>query len=252
MPWHSVRLNLLTRFQAALPALRPSSRPPLLPSHFFLALFHILLLLRFDSSSQLYDYQLHQPRSVQPFSPWNLGWHLVNQERRTYSPWCTNLCGLPAAREAATPSLARPPSLLSSREIPRASFLLTRAGSIMASRLLISFVRVRAVSLFFPLLFSCQRIRRTESVQNRSTFSVIESPGFYLFLSFFFFFLLVYFWFLGSSIFGFDRLFFIGDESNPSNSIFVFVASRKRRARIDVYKQRQKSCMIDLFIQSRG
>ena len=42
IPWHSVRLNLLTRFQASPAAI--FSTPSLL-LHVFLALFHILLLL---------------------------------------------------------------------------------------------------------------------------------------------------------------------------------------------------------------
>lgn len=78
-------------------------------------------------------------------SPWNLGWHLVNRERRRHSPFCTNF-GLPAASERGPPQTPSPPwgplghrarsiSLLISlvplassreREITRASFLSAR------------------------------------------------------------------------------------------------------------------------------
>lgn len=60
--------------------------------------------------------------------------------------------------------LALSSPLLSAREIPRASFLLTRAGSIMASRLLISSpLYARAVSLF---LFSSLLLSK-DSLSNR-------------------------------------------------------------------------------------
>lgn len=76
IPWHSVRLNLLTRFQAASPALRPFSRP--LPSS-SMSFSHSSTS---SSSSSLVALWLPTPPtpSVQPFSPWNLGWHLVNRE----------------------------------------------------------------------------------------------------------------------------------------------------------------------------
>lgn len=60
--------------------------------------------------------------------------------------------------------LALSSPLLSAREIPRASFLLTRAGSIIASRLLISSpLYARAVSLF---LFSSLLLSKN-SLSNR-------------------------------------------------------------------------------------
>lgn len=76
IPWHSVRLNLLTRFQAASPALQPFSRP-LPPSS--MSFSHSSTS---SSSSSLVALWLPTPPtpSVQPFSPWNLGWHLVNRE----------------------------------------------------------------------------------------------------------------------------------------------------------------------------
>lgn len=120
MPWHSVRLNLLTRFQAALAALQPSfCLPPSLPpcsSLFFILLYFIFFafcillfflfpqsLPRIYSSRRSFMITSTRLRPSNP-SPWNLGWHLVNRERRRRSPFCTNF-GLPAAREAATPSL---------------------------------------------------------------------------------------------------------------------------------------------------
>lgn len=76
IPWYSVRLNLLTRFQAASPALQPFSRP-LPPSS--MSFSHSSTS---SSSSSLVALWLPTPPtpSVQPFSPWNLGWHLVNRE----------------------------------------------------------------------------------------------------------------------------------------------------------------------------
>lgn len=76
IPWHSVRLNLLTRFQAASPALQPFSRP-LPPSS--MSFSHSSTS---SSSSSLVALWLPTPPTpfVQPFSPWNLGWHLVNRE----------------------------------------------------------------------------------------------------------------------------------------------------------------------------
>lgn len=76
IPWHSVRLNLLTRFQAASPALQPFSWP-LPPSS--MSFSHSSTS---SSSSSLVALWLPTPPtpSVQPFSPWNLGWHLVNRE----------------------------------------------------------------------------------------------------------------------------------------------------------------------------
>lgn len=158
IPWHSVRLNLLTRFQAASPALQPFSWP-LPPSS--MSFSHSSTS---SSSSSLVALWLPTPPtpSVQPFSPWNLGWHLVNREN-----------------DAERTVLAAHESLRTSRcerghhpldsEIPRASFLLTRAGSIMASRLLISSpLYARAVSLFLFFFFSCQKICRIDLI--RSTF----------------------------------------------------------------------------------
>ena len=145
IPWHSVRLNLLTRFQAASPALQPFSWP-LPPSS--MSFSHSSTS---SSSSSLVALWLPTPPtpSVQPFSPWNLGWHLVNREN-----------------DAERTVLAAHESLRTSRcerghhpldsEIPRASFLLTRAGSIM----LLAFssprlcTRVQCLFSFFFLLLS--------------------------------------------------------------------------------------------------
>jgi len=107
-PRHSVGINLLTRFhRLALAAPRPSLSPS---SSFPVRPFSVLFLLRLPSpllllllvSSWLYDYLRQLCPSVRPSnpSPWNLGWHLVNRERRRHSPFCTNF-GLPAASERA-------------------------------------------------------------------------------------------------------------------------------------------------------
>jgi hypothetical protein len=185
-PRHSVGINLLTRFhRLALAAPRPSLSPS---SSFPVRPFSVLFLLRLPSpllllllvSSWLYDYLRQLCPSVRPSnpSPWNLGWHLVNRERRRHSPFCTNF-GLPAASERARrkhhlragppPPASRCLSLSLSlswrcrfaslilfssrgREIARASFLSARAhaGSIMAPRLL---------SRVTLLLFSPGRLR---------------------------------------------------------------------------------------------
>lgn len=74
MPWHSVRLNLLTRFQAALATPRPSPPFPLPspPSS--------------TSSVARRSFMITSASSVRPtLHSWNLGWHLVNRERRR--PW---------------------------------------------------------------------------------------------------------------------------------------------------------------------
>lgn len=105
-PRHSVRLNLLTRFHR--PRWQPRGRLPLpVPPR----ITSLVLLLPF--SSWLYDYlrQIRPPvrPSARPSnpSPWNLGWHLVNRERRRHSPFCTNF-GLPAASERGPPQTPSP------------------------------------------------------------------------------------------------------------------------------------------------
>ena len=164
IPWHSVRLNLLTRFQAASPALQPFSRP-LPPSS--MSFSHSSTS---SSSSSLVALWLPTPPtpSVQPFSPWNLGWHLVNRENDAERTVLAAHESLRTSRcERGHHPLDSAP-LLPAREIPRASFLLTRAGSIMASRLLISSpLYARAVSLF--LFFSS-----LESIWFDQLFSLIE------------------------------------------------------------------------------
>lgn len=158
IPWHSVRLNLLTRFQAASPALQPFSWP-LPPSS--MSFSHSSTS---SSSSSLVALWLPTPPtpSVQPFSPWNLGWHLVNRENDAERT-------VLAAHESLRTSRCERGHYPLDSEIPRASFLLTRAGSIMASRLLISSpLYARAVSLFLFFFFSCQKICRIDLI--RSTF----------------------------------------------------------------------------------
>lgn len=114
-PRHSVRLNLLTRFHR--PRWQPRGRlPPRFPSppcHLprpFVAPISSLVLLLPPSHR---GFMITSARSVRPPvrpsnpSPWNLGWHLVNRERRRHSPFCTNF-GLPAASERGPPQTPSP------------------------------------------------------------------------------------------------------------------------------------------------
>jgi len=137
-PRHSVRLNLLTRFHR--PHWQPRGR---LSSSSSSSAPRVRPLLVLVSSSHR-GFMITSARSVRPSirpsnpSPWNLGWHLVNRERRRHSPFCTNF-GLPAASERARRkhhlhhrglghrSLSRFPLGSREREIARASLLSARA-----------------------------------------------------------------------------------------------------------------------------
>lgn len=158
IPWHSVRLNLLTRFQAASPALQPFSWP-LPPSS--MSFSHSSTS---SSSSSLVALWLPTPPtpSVQPFSPWNLGWHLVNRENDAERTVLAAHESLRTSRceRGHHPLDSAPRSRDTSRLL---SFNARRIDYGFSPSHLLAFVRACSVSFPF-FFFSCQKICRIDLI----------------------------------------------------------------------------------------
>lgn len=159
IPWHSVRLNLLTLFQASPAAIFSTPSPSSMSfSHSSTS----------SSSSSLVALWLPTPPtpSVQPFSPWNLGWHLVNRENDAERTVLAAHESLRTSRceRGHHPLDSAPRSRDTSRLL---SFNARRIDYGFSPSHLLAFVRACSVSFPF-FFFSCQKICRIDLI--RSTF----------------------------------------------------------------------------------